>query len=668
MNDPNRLPPAMYMRTRAGPAFLRPGSSQVWVAEFKQQLTNSIGKHEIEEINSKENNSQMPLKDSLTLFQKLANAEYLQKVISLKSGTLDKNNQISTVNGKRALKREQKQYEILKIDKEKLKRHKIETELDVPKVKQLLEDKELFELNKLAKELEKNIEIINEDGIAHFKYILKRNSELASVTLNSAKIGTASLREIDMKLLKLILTQYRQHMYTLVSFWLYQEYNLSLTRTNPICFHRYEDILKEFFNSIESMAAEELFKNIEEWANFINTLPFLTKSVYQNIYAMCTKDDPKLQPEPFYTIPLKLLKDLILSSAHKETVNQKALKKLLRLTVEQKDSIKLQAIKIISPEFYKIPKFTKTIFDFAVESFTKLKEFKGTEDENAIKNQIGLLLRISAEDPKILIPAMQIFGNLKDNAKRIILIQCKKMFEKCWPPTKEELKDVFIEMPPAGISLIQIYVDVYKNVSFPGPLKQSLISLAKKIQNYEILQNLIPQISQIEIDKNELIESAAKAKYPRKKEFIHGLVQNIAKSTDYCEKLKKILTKLHLCDKETDVGIYLNIVETIDICIDKKELFQLNEVVLPTLADLAKREKVSLLLPRTLVKVTIIYPNAIIECLKIVKILLERKPLDINIEYGLKQYLTKNATAVRENIWIFLADQQDWILSLIPKS
>ena len=663
MSDQGRLKPmSRLMQPSANNPYSMSAPSS-WIIEFKQQIKASLEKHEVEEKKVDKVYNPPPLKDSLTLFQKIANAEYLQKISAMKAGT-GATSAGDSVKGKRLAKKDSKQHETVKVDKEKIKRRKLEADPDTTKTKQYLVTKELNELEILSNELDKTAD--PESVLTHFKYILKRNCELVSL-MPCDKSGAAALRPMDMMLLNMILNKFKAHMYILISHWLYQEYNLYLSRNTQTCLLNYEDIVNEFCNKLEHKASDELVKSVEDWYNFIWTLPYLTKRVYQNIYTMCIKEDPKGALEPFSTVPLRLLKDLIMSPAHKEAVNHKALKELLRLSIDVKDSVKLKAIKMLSPELYAISKYKEMIKEFAFESFAKLKEFKGTEDDNAIKSLIGLLLRISADEPKALLGAMKNFSVLKDKMKIVILGQCKKMFEKCWPLNKEGIKEVFEETPAEGVQIVQVYVEVYKNTSFPGPLKQALITLAKKISNYELLQPLIPQISQIEIDKNELIEFAAKAKYPGKRDFIYGLVQNMSKSTDYWEKFRKILIRLHTCEvppsisKEVVTNILSNIVETVDLCIDKKELFQLNDVVLPALNELAKRDKVPILLPRTLIKVTTSHPMAITECLKIIKVLLERKNLDENTLYGLKQYLLKYPAIVEEHLSMFSAESAKWI-------
>ena len=172
-----------------------------------------------------------------------------------------------------------------------------------------------------------------------------------------------------------------------------------------------------------------------------------------------------------------------MSSGHLEIVQEKALHRLLKLSTYIKNPIKLKAIKMISPELYSDPKLKNKIKDFALKSFEELKDFKGNEDETEINSQIGLTLRLSAEDSEVLLGGIKRFPLAKDNAKVTIISQYKKLFSKCWKPDREELRDVFSQVELPSAVLVQTYVEAYKGVSFPSSLKEVLITLAKKISN-----------------------------------------------------------------------------------------------------------------------------------------------------------------------------------------
>ena len=638
MTDPNCFKQIQQFLNVATPRLL----------SLKQQLLSSMKKQSAEETRSNEARTPMSLNDQLCLFQKLANAEYLQRVAILrKKPNLE-------LSGKRLHSKIMDQHESIHIDKDSIKRKKLDTIIEPIKVRQFLIDKELEELENISLKAEKYGE--EKELLSHFKLLLRRNCQITG--LIESKNKAVALRDIDMKLLKMILNKFKTHMYTLISNWLYEEYNLFLACNMPIYMRRYEDIIQEFCNLIEENSSDELVKSMENWYNFIWTLPYYTKRVFQNIYKMCIMDDPKNCIEPFYTIPFRLLKDLIMSSGHLEIVQEKALHRLLKLSTYIKNPIKLKAIKMISPELYSDPKLKNKIKDFALKSFEELKDFKGNEDETEINSQIGLALRLSAEDSEVLLGGIKRFPLAKDNAKVTIISQYKKLFSKCWKPDREELKDVFSQVELPSAVLVQTYVEAYKGVSFPSSLKEVLITLAKKISNYELLQPLIPQISQIEIDKNELIECAAISSCIGKVDFIYGLLQNIAKSTNYCEKFSQVLFILH----NYDLTQSCNAVDVIDMCISKKDLFQLNEVVLPTLNKLANLPKVPIIIPRTLMKVSCVYPGKVIECLKIINILLERKAWEIPaISFGLKHYFKKFVSTVNENINVFSPQNAEWV-------
>jgi len=650
MTDVNRY---KQMQQRPTPSTMPPRANAD-VSGFKQQISISFNLHKEEERrmnelphSSNKGSTEMSNKDQLTLFQKLVNAEYLQSVALLRRKTGLES------RGKRPASKNTGQHEIVHVDKDRIKRRKLEQAPDQSKTREFLADKEVAELEEMGLEIEKR-----EDDtllIEYFNLLLKRNGMLIGM-----RERKESLTRIDMKLLKLILNNFKAHMYILISDWVYQEYNLSLI--NSIYPTRYENIIEEFSNAIEYKTSDELAKSMEGWYNYIWNLPYFTDRVFHNIYAMCIKEDPKNAIEPFFAVPLQLLKDLITSPGHKEEVKQKALRRLLKLSTYPKGIIKIKAIKILSPELYADVTCKETIAAFALENFENLKDFKGNEDDNTVNSQIGLMIRISAEDPQMLLSGIKKFPVINQNVKGLVLAQYKKMFEKCWNPNKEELKEVFEEVPRESVQIVQMYVEVYKNTSFPGTLKKSLITLAKKLSNYQLLQPLIPQISQIEIDSNKLIESAAIAESSGKLEFINGLVQNMSKSINYCDKFRTILTKLH----EFDLPLGKNVVEVIDMCIDRKELFELDDVVLPTLIELTKRSKIPFLLPRTLVKVSIVYPKKITACLNIVKILLEEDIWEKkDIMYGIEQYIKKFEPGVRENIGMFNDKAAAWIMKVI---
>lgn len=622
------------------------------LSEFTQQISISLNKHKTEEIRVNEYpysvnkaGAEMSLKDQRTFFQKLANAEYLQKVAALRrrSGF--------ELRGKRPAPKVTGQHEAVHVDRERIKHRKLEAPHDQKKTCEFLIAKELAELEVIALEIEKQKD--DAQLIEYFNLLIKRNGGLIGV-----ESRTEVLTSIDMKLLNLILNKFKTRMYILISHWVYQEYNLYLTTSINIYKSRYETILSEFSTALENKSSEELVKSMEEWYNYVWCLPLLTEGVFQNIYSMCIKEDAKNGNEPSFSVPLRLLMDLIMSPGHKEEVRQKALKKLLKLSTYPKGVIKIKAIKILSPELYSDPTCKEPIGTFALESFEKLKEFKGTEDENAVISQIGLLLRLSADDPEILLSGIKKFPLVNPAVKGLVLVQYKKMFEKCWNPSREELKEVFEEVSGPSAQIVQTYVEAYKSTSFPGPLKKTLITLAKNLSNYQLLQPLIPQISQIEIDSNNLIESAAIAECSGKLEFIFGLIQNMSKSINYCEKFRKILTQLH----EFDLSIGKNVVEVIDMCIEKKDLFELNDIVLPTLIELAKRDKVPVLLPRTILKVSLVYPKKVVACLKIIKILLEKEVWKSNeLGYGISQFLKKFGPIVKANIDIFSGESGNWV-------
>lgn len=623
--------------------------------DFKELISASLNKHKTEEIrvnehpySSNKTSAEMTLRDQQRLLQKLANAEYLQKVASLR-----KRPGLET-KGKRPASKTAGQHETIHVDKELIKRRKLEPPADSAKTREFLTSRELAQLEAMATEVEKR----EDDSmlLEYFGLLLKRNCGLVGVGRGEL------LTRVDMKMLNLILNKFKAHMYILISNWVYQEYNLYLTTSIPVYYSRYKDILKEFSNAIEDKASEELGKSMEGWYSYVWSLPYITSRVFENIYTMCIKEDPKNAIEPFFDVPLRLLKDLIMSRGHKEEVKQKTLSELLRLSTCPKDAVKVRAIKMLAPELYADPKCRDVIGKYALESFGKLKEARGMEDENAVNCQIGLLLRISAEDPQMLLDGIKKFGVVNAGVRNMVLGQYRRMFEKCWNPNREELQKVFEEVPKESAQVVQTYVEAYKNTSFPGALKKSLIGLAKKLSNYQLLQPLIPQISQSEIDANELIKSAACAECPGKLEFIYGLVQNMSKSTNYCEKFRKTLTQLH----EFTLPIGKNVVEVIDMCIDKRDLFELDDVILPTLTELAERDEVPVLLPRTLIKVSAVYPRKVVACLNIIKILLDKEMWKVNaIAYGIVQYLQKYESAVRAHMEFFDGECADWVRKVI---
>ncbi len=663
MNETQRLQPVPRLYPQPHP-MARAGQVP---GEFRQQIGSTIKRLEVEEAKESELYD-MPLRDVATMLQKLANAEYVQRVMALKMGEREAGAKKQKdpaapepVGDKKSRKLEWKagfrgnKFETVDVDKSRFKRRKLspsENPAEASKTKQFLVTREIGELESLAASLDRAADAT--EALAHFKYVLKQNTELVASTWVE---GATELKLMDQMLLSLILDKFKAHMYVLISHWLYQEYNLHISRHSQVCFVRYGYIINDFCNAVETKSTDELAKSMDSWYTFVWTLPLITERILQHVYAMCIKDDSKSISE----VPLRLLKDLVLSPAHKENVSQKALEKLLQLTTYQKDAVKLKAIKLLAPELYNMPKYKEPITKFAVESFTRLVELNGDEDENTIKCYFGLMLRIAADEPAILVPVMQHFAGLKGNCRTVFLLKCKQLFEKCLPPTKAKVQELFEAATPEGAPVLQVYVDTFKNTSFPGPLKQSLISLAKRLDKYELVQPLIPQISQIEIDRNELLEWVGRSKFEGKREFIHGLVLNISKSTDYCNKLKKILARFHTCESTLNFGAKL--VESIDICIDRKDLFELGDVVFPALYELAQMDQVSYLLPRTLLKVSIVYPHAVAECLKIIGQLLEKKKVEgrAELEYGLVQYLKKFAEAVKANMSVFPETSWDWV-------
>ena len=610
------------------------------IMEMKVKIRDAVRSLEALLEKEKDKATCLPIGDTFILLQKLANAEYIAKTRRLskrdgmrthydaEANVLKRHDSMFDFMEEKqdpmARKRpmEEQPHNLLEIDKEQVKRRKLGVSDDADclrKTKAALQEKEIVEHEYLAG---------TPEGLFFLRYILKRNVGLvAQMPRTDLGAGSNTLRPTDVRLLNLILNKCKPQMYPLVSHWLYLEYNLHLSRGPGPGSIRYDYLLNDFCNAIEAKPLDELLPNLEAWYHFVWSLPKFTERVFTHIAAMCAMiSDP--QPSagpPAVPLQLKLVKDLILSPGHQPTIEHRALHILLTLTTHQKDPVKLSAIKLLVPELYASARHKQRIEDFAVESFNRLAKFRGDEGEEATKCHIGLLLRLASVNSKLLQWVFGGFGQLRDNCKAVLLGKCRQLFAKCLAPGKRDVQDLLRNASASALPLVQAYVDLHKSQPLAGALKQALIEVAKSNCAFDILLPLIPQLSQREIDQNKLVESVAKTAYPSKKEFLYGIVQNICKSTTYNDKLKDIFKRVLVNDPDASENVYRPLAESINICLEKKEIFGINDVLLPALRELAQAERTPSLLPYALLKLSRMYPNYLEACVAIVQTLIERE-------------------------------------------
>ncbi len=352
-----------------------------------------------------------------------------------------------------------------------------------------------------------------------------------------------------------------------------------------------------------------------------------------------------------FPLPYKLLTELVTSQSHHESIVHKALCTLLALCTSPRDSVKCTAIKLVSPDLYKIEKFHKVIEDFAIENFRKMQNFSGEEAEDPIKCATTLLFRLIAESPALLSNIFDAFGCVRDNCQRHLMERCKALFRSYISPTNPELHRQFLRVTKDSLPLLHTFVEIYKIRPMPGPMKQTIIEIATRLPAFSLLLPLLPQLSVTEIEEHNLLISIAICETPNRKDLIYGIASLYCKMTDYTEKLKEMLIKLLKYDLQVESKIWKYLAESIDACIEKRDLFALSSVVLPAMTDLVHEQKVPNLLPRTLITLAEWYPKNIVDFMNLVRVLIDKKIWESrNHWFGIERFLRSNLAYAQEVI------------------